>query len=103
MTKRRRFSSEQKAVIVRRHLGGKVPVSDLADEMGLQPSQIHLWVKQVLEQAERAFSCGRRATSNPEKHLVAKLQDALERKDALLAELLHQISRLLVDQQTQQA
>ena len=86
MTKRRRFFSEQKAVMVRRHLGGKVPVSDLAHELGLQPSQIHLWMKQVLEQAERAFPSGSRGTSNPEKHRVGKLQDALERKDAVLAE-----------------
>ena len=59
MTKRRRFSAGQKAVIVRRHLGGKELVSDLADELGLQPSQIDLWAKQVLEQAARAFPLGR--------------------------------------------
>ena len=35
---RRHFSAEQMAQIVRRHLDGKEPVSDLADEFGLQPS-----------------------------------------------------------------
>ena len=29
--------------------------SDLADEFGVQPTQIHTWVNQVLDQAERAF------------------------------------------------
>lgn len=52
---RRNFDDEQKAAIVRRHLADKVPVSDLADEYDIQPSLIYLWIKQVLEQAERAF------------------------------------------------
>ena len=58
---RRHFSVSQKAQIVRRHLSGKEPVSNLADEFGLQPSQIHTWVKQVLDEAERALerSAGR--------------------------------------------
>ena len=38
---RRHFTAEQKAAIVRRHLSGK----ELADEFGVQSSQIHLWVK----------------------------------------------------------
>ena len=42
---RRHFMAEQKAAIVRRHLSGKELVSKLADEFGVQPSQIHLWVK----------------------------------------------------------
>ena len=53
--KRRHFTAEQKAVAVRRHLSGKEAVSDLADELGVQPSQIHQWVKQVLDQADKAF------------------------------------------------
>ncbi len=53
--KRRRFTAEQKAQIVRRHLAGKEPVSKLAEELGLQPSQIHTWVNQVLAQADKTF------------------------------------------------
>src|SRR6185369_17049617 len=71
-SKRRHFSAEQKAQVVRRHLAGKEAVSNLADELQIQPSMIHLWVKQVLEQVERAFdkAPGRRAlaeasTRNP--------------------------------------
>jgi len=46
---RRHFTPPQKAEIVRRHLSGKEAVSNLADEFGLQPSLIHLWVKAVLD------------------------------------------------------
>ncbi len=36
MTQRRRFAPEQKAAIVRRHLAGKEPVSNLSEELGIQ-------------------------------------------------------------------
>ena len=52
---RRRFSAEQKAAVVRRHVGGKEPISKLAEELGVQPGMIHNWVNQVLAQAEKAF------------------------------------------------
>ena len=99
MTTRRCFSPQQKAEIVRRHLAGKEPVSNLADELGLQPSQIHLWVKQLLEQAERAFHSGRgRSRANPDQLRLTALEAAVARKDALLAELFQQLARLLVGQ-----
>ncbi len=52
---RRMFTSTQKAEVVRRHLKDQVPVSQLAAELDVQPSQIHQWVQAVLAQAERAF------------------------------------------------
>jgi transposase len=98
MATRRRFSPEQKAAIVRRHLAGKEPVSNLADELGLQPSQIHLWVKQLLDQAERAFQTPERGRNpaSPEQNRLAALEAAVQRKDALLGELLQQLARQLV-------
>jgi transposase-like protein len=89
--KRRSFSSAQKAEVVRRHVGGKVPVSDLADELGVQPSQIHLWVKHVLDQAERAFersAGGRRATDAQQQ--IEQLQAKLVHKNEVIAELLEE-------------
>ena len=35
---RRRFTTEQKVAMLRRHLVDKVPVSDLCDEYRIQPS-----------------------------------------------------------------
>ena len=50
---RRNFTPQQKADIVRRHLKDKVPVSTLAEELSIQPTQIYQWVAMVLEQAVR--------------------------------------------------
>ncbi len=40
---RRHFSPEQKMAILRRHLLEHVPVSDLCDEYGLQPTVFYAW------------------------------------------------------------
>ena len=56
MTKsRRKFTAEQKAAIVRRHLKGRESISSIAEELSIQPTQIHQWVATALEQVERAF------------------------------------------------
>jgi transposase len=90
---RRHFSASQKAQIVRRHLSGKEPISKLADEFGLQPSQIHTWVKQVLDEAERALKCpaGRPPrTKQVQAKLLEKLQAKLVKKNEVIAELMQE-------------
>jgi transposase len=90
---RRHFSASQKAQIVRRHLSGKEPVSNLADEFGVQPSQIHTWVKQLLDQAERALE---RPVGRPPRveqrqaKLVERLQIKLREKNEVIAELMQE-------------
>ncbi len=50
MTKsRRKFTAEQKAAIVRRHLKGKEPISAIAEELSIEPTQIHQWVAMVVD------------------------------------------------------
>ena len=38
---RRKFTAEQKAAIVRRHLKDKEPISSIAQEFSIRPTQIH--------------------------------------------------------------
>jgi transposase len=90
---RRHFSAEQKASVVRRHLSGKEPVSDLADELGVQPSQIHLWVKQVLDQAEKAFERGGGRPAHAEQakdRRIEQLESKLANKNEVIAELMEE-------------
>jgi len=90
---RRQFTAEQKAAIVRRHLADKKPVSDLADEYGVQPSQIHTWVAQVLAQAERAFERGpgrRKAQESQEQRKITQLEEKLVNKNEVIAELMQE-------------
>lgn len=90
---RRHFSAEQKAQVVRRHLSGKVPVSDLADELGVQPTQIHLWVKQVLDQAEKAFERGGGRPAGVEQaknRRIEQLELKLATKNEVISELMEE-------------
>ena len=88
--KRRHFSAEQKAQIVRRHLSGKKPVSKLAEELQVQPSQIHTWVNQVLAQAEKALenSHGQRHEEHAAQRRIEQLQAKLVQKNEVIAELM---------------
>jgi transposase-like protein len=88
---RRRFTAEVKAQIVRRHLAGKEPVSKLAEEFGVQPSQIHGWVNVVLTQAEQAFerSAGHgRSEQAALTDKVEQLRAKLVQKNEVIAELM---------------
>ena len=90
---RRSFGAAQKAEVVRRHLSGKESVSDLAEELKVQPSQIHLWVKQVLDQAEKAFdrerSGHRLGVAEAKKdHRIEELEQKLARKNEVISELM---------------
>ncbi len=89
---RRRFTAEQKADVVRRHLSGKEPVSNLADELGVQPSQIHLWVRQVLDQAAKAFerTGGERRRDDGKDRRIVHLEAKLSQKNEVIAELMEE-------------
>jgi len=90
--KRRHFTAEQKAAVVRRHLSGKEAISDLADELGVQPSQIHQWIKQVLDQAEKAFERrgGARCVEQTKDRQIEQLRAKLADKHEVISELMEE-------------
>src|SRR5438105_11310899 len=52
---RKHYTGEEKVAILRRHLLDKVPVSDLCDELGLQPTVLYRWQKEFFENGAAAF------------------------------------------------
>lgn len=94
MTKksRRRFTPDQKAAIVRRHLVDKVPISDLCDEYKIQPSMLYTWQKAVVDNAARAFDSAAdpKGASSREAELarrIEQLEAKLAKKDTIIAEI----------------
>ena len=89
--KRRQFSTEEKAAILRRHMVDKVPVSDLCNELGIQPSLFYYWQRQALENLAAALSGPAPAgPSKREKELTAenrRLGERLAKKDSVIAEI----------------
>jgi transposase len=88
----RKFTTEQKVAILRRHMVDKVPVSELCNELGLQPSVFYQWQKQVMENLGAALTGPAPATgpSKREKeqaHELAQLKARLAKKDEVIAEI----------------
>ena len=89
---RRRFTPDEKATILRRHLVDKVAVSDLCDEYHLQPNVFYLWQRQALERLSEVLQDGRLARAQrdagaADRARVAALEAKLARKDAIIADI----------------
>jgi transposase len=96
MNKPRRYlSATEKAAIVRRHLVEKVPVSTLADALKIQPSQIHGWIKLVLDQAEAAFERSARSGQRAQDRRVAQLEEQLAKSHQKLAKKNEVVAELM--------
>jgi len=52
---RKHYTPEEKVAILRRHLVEEVPISDLCDELGLQPAVFYRWQKEFFENGAAAF------------------------------------------------
>src|SRR5213593_2137631 len=90
--RRRQFTSEEKATILRRHLADKVPVSDLCDEYHIQPTLFYLWQRQALERLSEVLQDGRALSgqtqaASADRARVAALEVRLAKKDAIIAEV----------------
>jgi len=87
--KRRTFTAEQKAEILRRHIKDKEQVSDLCEEYDIQPSVFYDWQNQLLERMESVLNTGRVRDSR-ERQLERKveaLEQRLAKKDNVIAEI----------------
>jgi transposase len=52
---RKHYTSEEKVAILRRHLLEKVPISELCDKHGLQPTVFYRWQKESSRHAPLSF------------------------------------------------
>ena len=96
---RRKFSAEEKAAILRKHLVEKKPVSDVCDEYGIQPSLFYGWQRQLMENMAAALDggAGRRQRNGREERLTSKieaLESKLTKKDNVIAEISEEFVRL---------
>ena len=96
---RRKYSAEEKAAILRRHLVDKKPVSDVCEEYGLQPSVFYGWQRQMMEHMAAVFETGgQRPKRNGREEKLARKVEALEAKlatkDNVIAEVSEEFVRL---------
>ena len=85
---RKQYTPEEKVAILRRHLVEGVPISDLCDELGLQPTVFYRWQKEFFENGAAAFQNRVRKNHQPEQERIAYLEKKIRTKDEVLAELM---------------
>ena len=85
---RKHYTPEEKVAILRRHLLEGVPISDLCDELGLQPTVFYRWQKEFFENGATAFEPKRPTNHSTEQERIAYLEKRIRTKDEVLAELM---------------
>ena len=85
---RKHYTAEEKVAILRRHLLDNVPVSDLCEEYGLQPTVFYRWQKEFFENGAAAFQGKSRPDHQGEQQRIEFLEKKIQTKDEVLAELM---------------
>ena len=97
MAKRKRFSGEEKAAILREHLVDRVPISDVCEKHGIHPTQFYRWQKALFENASdilSGMSSKGARRREAETNRIEYLEGKLRKKDEVLAELMQEAHRL---------
>jgi len=93
MTRKKRYTSEEKTIILREHLEKNVPVSELSERYKLNPAVIYNWRKQLFETAPETLSGNKkksiRKESSAEKE-IAELKALLAKRESLITELVQE-------------
>src|SRR5262245_30567779 len=85
---RKHYTPEEKVAILRRHLLENEPISKLCDELGLQPTVFYRWQKEFFENGAAAFERKVRPNHSAEQERIAYLEQKIQTKDEVLAELM---------------
>src|SRR6267143_7146784 len=82
---RKHYTPEEKVAILRRE---QVPISELCDKQGLQPTVFYRWQKEFFENGAAAFQPKARPNHSAEQERIAYLEKKIQTKDEVLAELM---------------
>jgi transposase-like protein len=88
---RRNFSGPEKMAVLREHLIERVPISELCERHGLQPTMLYNWQKKLFENGAAVFDQPRRKSSREkaaEVRRVETLERKLQEKNEVLGELM---------------
>jgi len=85
---RKHYTPEEKVAILRRHLLEQVPISELCDKQGLQPTVFYRWQKEFFENGAAAFQPKARPNHSAEQERISHLEKKIQTKDEVLAELM---------------
>lgn len=90
----RRWSPAEKAKLVRRHVRDGIPVAMLADESGAAPSQIHAWIRAVLDGADAVLADKRRRDGKRADQALSAKDERIRHLEEVTAELAMEMLQL---------
>ena len=88
MKKQPKHYTPEKVAILRSHLLEQVPISELYDKHGLQPTVFYRWQKEFFENGAAAFQPNARPNHSAEQERIDYLEKKIQTKDEVLAELM---------------
>lgn len=92
--KHRTWSAADKARLLRRHVRDGVPIADLAEEAELAPSQLHCWLKTLLERADLALADRREKAEQRLERACAQKDARIRHLEEVTAELSMEVLQL---------
>lgn len=95
--KRHNYTSQEKVIILKRHLIDRVPISDLCDEYHLQPTVFYRWQKDFFENGAIALEKSSSRLKKAEEKRIQKLEAKLQTKNEVLSELMEEHIQLKKD------
>jgi transposase-like protein len=95
MSKRKRYTAEEKMKILREVLEDGKTISQVAENYSLHPNNLFNWRKQLFEGGLQAFQIKRTdISSRAEDRLIKKLEEKIKHKDEIIAELAGELLEL---------
>jgi len=95
MSRRKRYTAEDKMKILRELLEDGKTISQVADSHGLSPNNIFKWRKQLFEEGGQLFQIKRDDISGKaEERKIATLEERIKQKDEVIAELAEELLEL---------
>ncbi len=88
--KKKKFSAEEKILILKKHLLEKKAVSDICDEHGVHPTMFYRWQERLFMEGASVFEKSKEKPSVQISRKVAQLEDKLQRKNEVLSELMEE-------------
>jgi transposase-like protein len=90
---RRNFTGAEKIAILHEHLIEHVPISEVCEKHGLQPTVFYQWQKKLFEDGASVFDQPRGKTPRAvqaETRRIEALEAKVRKKDEVLVELMHE-------------
>lgn len=87
---RRNFSGAQKVEILKRHFVGGEKVSEICEELKIQPTMFYDWQKRFFENGAKAFDREERQEESRKEARVEALEARLKKRDEVIVELMQE-------------